>query len=176
MQDVGVGGVLGVFQVQLRVIGENLGKTSENNRCPAAKHPLDPAYDLLAEILVDRRNILGERPEYQPVQRCDPEFPRTVFLHPESIGHSALPLHAVLERNALEVALPVVGPGMIDATEVLLALAVGIQTDPRTSMGTPIFEGVDLAIRITRDDDRGLADLGGTEVAGLGKFNFQSTD
>src|SRR5260370_27428044 len=124
-------------------------------------------------MLADRGNIVGERPEYQPVQRCDPEFPRTVFLHPESIGHSALPLHAVLERNALEVALPVVGPGMIDATEVLLALAVGIQTDQRTSMGTPIFEGVDLTIRLTRGDNRCRAELGCTEVAGLGKFTFE---
>ena len=59
---------------------------------------------------------------------------------------------------------------MIDATEVLFALAVRIQANQRSAMSATILERIDLAVGVSRDDDRGFADLGGAEIAGLAEF------
>src|ERR1700744_3099545 len=99
------------------------------------------------------------------MQNCDPQLARAVLLHPKTLGHAALTLDAVLEGDAAQIALPVVGPGVIDATEILFALAVSVEADQRAAMRAAVFEGVDLAVIVPDHHDRGLADLGGAEVA-----------
>src|SRR5450432_105016 len=103
----------------------------------------------------------------------DPKFARAMVLHPETVGHAALSLDAVLECHALQVALPVVGPGVIEAAEVLLALAVVVQTDQCAAMRAAVLEGVDLAIGVAGDDHRRVAHLRGAEIAGLRNLHFK---
>src|ERR1700742_2979209 len=96
-----------------------------------------------------------------------------MLLHLETLGHAALALDAVLEGDAAQVALPVISPGVIDAAEILFALAVIVQTDERAAMGAAVLERIDLAIIVAGDDDRGFADLGDAEIAGLRQFHLE---
>src|ERR1700744_2955277 len=107
------------------------------------------------------------------MQYSDTQLERAVLLHAEALGHAALALDAILERDAAEVALPVVGPGVVDAAEILFALAVIVETDQRAAMGAAVLERIDLAVIVTGDHDRGVANLGGTEVAGLRQFHLE---
>src|SRR5580704_14877874 len=96
-----------------------------------------------------------------------------MLFHPETVGHAALSLHAILERYALQVALPVVGPCVIDAAEILLALAVVVQTDQCAAMRAAVLERVDLAVAVAGDEHRRVANLGGAEIAGLRHLHFK---
>src|SRR5580700_6757765 len=98
------------------------------------------------------------------MQRGDPQLARAMLLHPETVGHAALAFHPILERDAPEVALPVVGPCVIDAAEVLFALAVVVQTDQCAAMRAAVLESVDLAVAVAGDDHRRVANLGGAEI------------
>src|SRR6202000_1791467 len=106
------------------------------------------------------------------MQDGDTQFARAMLLHAEALGHAALALDAILEGDAAQIALPVIGPGVIDAAEILFALAVIVETDQRAAMGATVLERIDLAVIVAGDDDRGLANLGGAEVAGLRQFHL----
>src|SRR4030088_2256469 len=96
-----------------------------------------------------------------------------MIFHAEGIGHSPLALYAVLKRNPLQIALPVVSPGMVDATEILFSFAVGVETDESATMRAPILECIYLAIIVPGDDDRSVADLRGAKIAGLRQFDLK---
>src|ERR1700748_1635467 len=98
------------------------------------------------------------------MQDSDAQLARAVLFHAEALGHAALALDAILERDAAQIALPVIGPGVVDAAEILFALAVIIETDQRAAMRATVLERIDLAVIVAGDDDRGLAHLGGAEV------------
>ncbi len=103
----------------------------------------------------------------------DAQLARTMLLHLEAVGHAALALDAVLERNAGQVALRVVIPGVIDAAEILAMLAAVFQADQRAAMGAAIFERVDFIVGVAGDDHRRVADVRRQEIARFGQFNFQ---
>src|ERR1700748_3796232 len=107
------------------------------------------------------------------MQDSDAQLARAVLFHAEALGHAALALDAILEGDAAEIALPVIGPGVVDAAEILCALAVIVETDQRATMGAAVLERIDLAVIVTGDHDRGVANLGGAEVAGLRQFHLK---
>ena len=107
------------------------------------------------------------------MQQRDPQLAGAMILHAERIGHAALPLHAILERHSGQVALPVIGPGVIDAAEILFAFALRIQTDQRAAMRAAVLKGIDLAIRVARDDHRRIADFRGAKITGLRQFHLE---
>src|SRR5882757_7333981 len=96
-----------------------------------------------------------------------------MILQAEGIGHPSFPLHAVFERNPPQIALPVVSPAMVDASEILFAFTVGIETDERPTMRAPILERINLTVVIPRDNDRGVADFSGAKIAGLGQLHLK---
>src|ERR1700753_1595755 len=96
-----------------------------------------------------------------------------MLLHLETLGHAALAFDAILEGDAAQIALPVVGPGVVDAGKILFALAVIVEADQRAAMVAAVFEGVYLTVGVADHDDRRLADFCGAEVAGLGQFDLE---
>src|SRR5262249_10115025 len=98
-----------------------------------AHHPADPRIDLLAEMLLERRDVVRETAEDDAEGFREPQLARIVALHAERRRHSALALDAVLERDLLEVALSVVAPGVIDASESL-GVAAALQRDQGAPM------------------------------------------
>ena len=75
-----------------------------------------------------------------------------MILHAEGIGHAALPLDPILERHSGQVALPVIGPGVIDAAEIL-GVAALLECDQGATMRTAVFKAIELTVRIPRDDE-----------------------
>jgi len=63
------------------------------------------------------------------------------------IGHTALSFDAVLDATP-QVTLPVVGPGVIDAAEGLLALPWLSNRSMRRDARKSVLESVDLAIGV----------------------------
>ena len=88
-----------------------------------------------------------------------------MILHAERRRHAALALDAVLEGDADQITLPVVGPGVVDAAEILDVTAL-LQRDQSAAVCAAILERVDFAVRVARHDDWRVADGGGAEVAG----------
>src|SRR6201996_997057 len=122
--------------------------------------------DFLAEIFLQRRNVVGEAAEDDAEGFGKPKLARTVLLHAERGGHAALAPDAVLEGDFLKVALPVIAPSMIDAGEGL-GVAAALQRDQGAAMRAAVFEGIELAIGISGDDDRRVADERRDEIAGV---------
>src|SRR5262249_6860016 len=77
-----------------------------------------------------------------------------------------LALDAFLEGDLLEVALPVVTPGVIDAGECL-GVAAALQRDQGAAMRATVLERVEFTVGIPDDDHRGVADEGRDEIAGV---------
>src|ERR1700722_4240592 len=164
VQDARVIGVLDVLHIELPVIGECLGVAAENNRSPSRHHAADAGMDFLAEMLFQRRHFVGETAEHNPEGFGQAKLARVMLLHAEGGRHATLALDAVLESHLLEVALTVVAPGVIDAGESL-GVAALLQRDQCTSMRAAVLEGVEFTVGVPADDDRGIADEGGNEVA-----------
>jgi hypothetical protein len=87
-----------------------------------------------------------------------------VILHAEIVGHAALAADAALERNRAEVALQVVAPGVVGAGEVLRVTAI-FDGDQGAPVRAAVFEGVDLVVFASDDDDGHVAHLGRAVVA-----------
>jgi hypothetical protein len=173
MQDAGVVGVLHILHVELPVVGKRLGVAAEHDRRSSAQHPADPRINLFAEMFLERRNVVRETPEDDTEGFGQPQLARVVLLHAERSRHSALALDAVLEGDLLEVALPVVAPGVIDAGEGL-GVAAALQRDQRAAMRATVLKRVEFSIGIPGDDDRGVADEGRDEIAGVLQLDGQA--
>ena len=156
-------GVLHVLDIELPIVGKSLRDAAEHDGLAAAEHAVDPREDLVAEIFLDRRHVLRKRAEHQPVHDRDAQLARIVLLHAEAVGHPAFALDPVFEGDARQVALRVVGPGMIDAGKILLSLAVRVEADQRASVRAAVLENIDFAIVIARDNDGRIAHLRRTE-------------
>ena len=124
-------------------------------------------------MLLKRLDVVREAPEYDAERLVEPELPGVVSIHAERGGHAALALDALLERDFLEVALPIVAPGVIHAREGF-CVASGFERDQRASMRASVLECVELAVGVPGDDDRRIADEGRHEIAGLLHFDGET--
>ena len=57
-----------------------------------------------------------------------------------------------------------------------LPLAVLVEADQRAAMRAAVFERVQVAVAVTRDDDRRIADRGRAEVAGSGYLRLEAEE
>src|ERR1700689_3506221 len=96
-------------------------------------------------MLLERRNVVGKAAEHDPERFGKAKLARIVPFHAKRGRHPAFALDAILERDALEVALPVIGPCMIDAAEIL-GIAARLQRDQGAAMGAAVLECVKLAV------------------------------
>ena len=165
-------GVLHVLEVELPVVRHHLRAAPEQHRGPV-HHAQQPAGDVGAEIGLEVGCRVAERAEHQAAEFGDAQALEPVLVLAELRRHAALALHAVLERDAGELAGEVVGPAVIDAGEFLDA-AGALQAQQVAAMGAAVDEGVDRAGRVAHDDDRGLADGGRDVVAGFGEFHREA--
>ena len=106
---------------KLPVVRQHLRESADHHRLATAKHALDAGRDLLPKVLLDRNRALRETSEHKAVYDCGTELTRGVFLHAESRWHAPFALEPILECNANQIPLQIVGPGVIDAAEGLLS-------------------------------------------------------
>ena len=78
--------------------------------------------------------------------------------------HPALALDPALERDTGQLAGQIIGPAVIDAAD-LLDVAAPLEAQQIAAMRATVDDGVDLALRIARDDHRRLADRRGDVIA-----------
>jgi len=118
------------------------------------------------EIAFDRGHALVEGAEDEAREHLDLQRLQAVLGDVEVLGHAAPALDAVAKRDALQLAVQAIAPGMVDAGQHR-RVAFFLQADQRTLVGAAVDHRVDLAFLVARHDHRGLADAGQLEVARL---------
>src|ERR1700682_470410 len=103
MQQTGMVGVARVLRIHLPVVRQHFNKAADDLDFATAKDPVEPRQHLWSNKVLDGRRFVGERAEYEAVERCHTQLSRTVILYPE-VGHATLALHPALERDGLQVA------------------------------------------------------------------------
>src|SRR5882672_6884019 len=164
MQDARMIGILDVLDIELPVVRQHLLEAAEHDGRAVFEHARNAFDDLLSKVFVERRHVVGETTEDQTMQRRDAQLAQTVIAEAEVFLHAALAVDAVPERNAEQIALQVVGPGVIDAAEVL-RVALVLQANHRAAMCAAVLESIELAVRVARDHYWSNADERTAEVA-----------
>src|SRR5579871_6205657 len=80
---------------------------------------------------------------------------------------------SMLERNAEELAMEVVSPAVIKASEGL-PLATCFHAEERALVRAAVNHRLDAAFLIADDDDRSIADVRGPITAGFRNFSFEA--
>jgi hypothetical protein len=138
--------VLHILDIKLPIVWQSLREATDDDRFAAAEDSFDPRRDFLAEIFVYWGDLFRKRTKDETMYDGDAKLPGIVILHAEAVGHSAFAINAVLKCDPSQVAARVICPGVRDAGEVLLALAVRIETNQRATVGTAVLKSVDFAI------------------------------
>ena len=173
MQDARMIGILDVLEIELPVVRQHLREAAEHDGRAVFEHARDAFDDLVAEVFVERRHVVGEAAEHQTVQRRHAQLAQTVIAEAEVFLHAALAVDAVPERDAEQIALQAVGPGMVDAAEVL-RVALVLQANHRAAMRAAVFECIELAVRVARDHHGSIADERAAEVARIRHLGFEA--
>ena len=174
MQDRRVIGIADVLRVKLPVVVDDLAVIAEQAERPV-EIPFHMARHRLAEERRDRLGRRRKRAEHQAAEHLHPKRFQAVLGRVEVVGHAALAAHAVLEGDALQPALQVIGPGVIDARE-RLAVVPFLEADQRALVGAAVDHRMHRAVVIAGDDDRDLADEAGLGVARPGDVDFQAEE
>ena len=162
MQYAGVVGVLDVFGVELPVVGQYLRAAAENAGGPV-QHAADAGGNFRPEIGFEIGRVVAERPEHQTGELGDPQPLQIVLVLAKLGRHAALPLDPALERDAGQFPGQVIGPAVIDAAD-LFDVAAPLQAQQIAAMRAAVDKGVDFALGVAGDDDRGLADRRGDVI------------
>ena len=172
MQDAGVVGIADVLHHQLPVVAEPLGVVAHDPERPV-EHPVDEPRHPGAEIFLEVRRVVRKGAEHHPAPRRHPDGFQPVFFFVEVLGHAPLAVDAAAERDALEVAVQIERPIVVDAGEELLVAPVP-EAQQRPAMGAPVDECPNLALAIAADDNRRGSDEVQLVIAGLGDFALQA--
>ena len=175
MQDRRVVDVLHVLQIELPVVVHDLGRAADQLQRRLAQGTLDKPYRFRPEEGFDVGDLGIEGTEDQPAELGHLDRPQTVPGLVEIAGHAAPAVRTVLERHVSEVALEVVGPGVIDAGQALDA-APRLQAQQRAAMGAAIEEAAKRAVLATNHEHRRLADFGGFVIPVPGQFGRQAEE
>src|SRR5690242_19231686 len=87
-----------------------------------------------------------------------------MYRHVETAVHPALATDAAAERNCHQATIEAIAPLVINA-RVLGGVTRQLAPDKGAAMGASIDECVYRAIGVPVHDNRGFADIGGTEIA-----------
>jgi hypothetical protein len=145
---------------------------AEDHQLAAVEGRLEFPQHLRPEILRQRLHIRRIAGEDHAAMGGDRELPRVVRAGPEIRRHAALPADAATERHALQVALQVVVPLVVNAGEVA-RVAVRLAADGRAAVCALVDHRVDPALLVARDDDGRVADEGRLVVAGARDLGFE---
>src|SRR5262249_29739231 len=117
MQDAGVIGVFGIFEIQLPVVRQNLGAAAEDARRPV-QYPTNSADDLGPEITFEIRRIMSERAENEAGELGHPQWGEIVLVFAEFRRHAALPFDAALKGDPGQLAGQIISPAVVDALDL----------------------------------------------------------
>ena len=165
-------GVFDVFEIELPVVRQYLGKAAGDDR-RLVHHALDASCNLFAQIFLDRRYVVVEAAEDESGEQRDAQFARPVIGTTESLAHAALAGNPFLKGDRLEVAFQVVIPGVVDTGEIAGA-ASAVERDQRAAMSTAIFECIDFIVEITRHYDGHRADEAHPVIARFGDLGLET--
>lgn len=163
-----VAGVLGVeLPVRmdaLAVVAEHLDRTG--------KKPLELCGDRGPEKLHERLGILGEGAENGAADTAHPQWAQAVRAHVETRVEPALAADAAAERDCGQMSVEPVAPLVIDA-DVVARVAGKLAPHQGAAMGAAVDKGANDALVVAVEDDRGLADQGRVEIAGVRDFGVE---
>src|SRR5579871_1105536 len=112
------------------------------------------------EIVFEARGIAGETDEK----------PAAITLHSRRIKAELVHLEAgpvgILEGNAVQPALVVVGPVVVETQEIP-GVAAGVAAHGGAAVAAGVVKDADLAVIATHDDERPSADAAGQEISSL---------
>src|SRR6202000_3155938 len=134
---------------------------------------LDESRHVGAEIGLHIFHVFGKAAENHSAEYLDLERLQPMLADVEILGHAAVAAQAVSERNALQSAVKLVIPGMVDTGEARDVVFL-LQADQRALVRTAIDHCVDLAVAITGDNDRHFTHGRGLVVAGIGDLDFEA--
>src|SRR5215470_8584233 len=172
VQNARVVAVLHVLEIELPVVGQNLGRAAKNLHWPP-ENASDARRDFLAEIGFEFRSTVIEAAEYETAKFGDLQFSQVVLRPLEVFRHSALPLDAALKGNSCQVAGKVVAPAVIHARDVV-GVAAPLETEERAAVGAPIDKGMQLTRLRARNNDGALANAGDQIIAGIVDLNSEA--
>src|SRR6202012_5188073 len=167
--------VLQVLVVHLPVAGQLVLVEAENTELLAVEHGVEIVEDVLRQVVFERLHVMLERGIDHAVPRCDRKLPEAVFLVLEVLRHAAELVDTALERDALEIALEIVGPLVIRANELGI-VASRMAAEFGATMRAAVLEYMDGAVFGARDDDRCRSDVRALEVAAIGDFRFERNE
>src|SRR4051812_19823657 len=171
MQQAGMVIVPRVLGVELPVGADALPRVAEH-RYRFVQDTFDLADNRRAEIVLKRLGVLRQGAEDRAVDAFEPQSPQSVAVHIEGRVEPALAAHPAAERDRRQAAVEPVAPLVVDA-HMLGRVAGHLAPHQRAAMGAPVDEGLDFAIAVAVDNDRCIADPGGTKVAGIGDFRVE---
>ncbi len=174
VQQAGVIGVLVVLGVELPIVGQNLAVIAQHLQ-RLDEDSVDVCEQLVAEIAVERRRLVAEGPENHSAIGLDAQ-PLQVMTAVVEIGtDAALAAHATAERNALQLAVEVIDPVVIDAVE-FADVAVRLEAKHRALMRTAIKHRADAAVLLADRDHRRIAHVGGLVISAIRNFRFEAEE
>ena len=163
--------VAGILGVELPICPDALAVVAEHPHRPV-EQAFELGDDRRAEIVRQRLGIGGERAEHRAVDGADAQRAQAVRAHVEAGVEPALAAHAAAERDRGQAAVEPVTPLMINA-DMLARSAAQFAPHQCAAMGAAVDEGLDQPVVVAIDDDRGLAEIGGAEIAGVGDFGLE---
>ena len=175
VKQAGVVAVLDVLEVQLPVVRQCLRKAADHLD-GLVQHTFDARADLGTQVILDGLDVVAEAAKHQATEVGHAQLARRVVLFAKRLGHTAFAMEALLEGHALERALQVIGPGVVDAGEALGRFTLVIKADQGAAMGAAVLEGVDLARPIAGDHHRRVAHKGGAPVAGVRHIGLKAQE
>src|SRR5258708_14821109 len=119
MQDACMIGILDVLEIERPVVRQHLREAAEQHGRAVFKPTCNAFDDLVTKVFVEGWHVVGEAAEHETVERRHAQLAQTVIAEAEVFLHAALAVDAVPERDAEQIALQAVGPGMVDAAEIL---------------------------------------------------------
>ena len=164
--------VAGILGIELPVAADALAVVAEHRHRPV-EQAAQLRQDRRAEIVFERLGIIGECAEQRAVDRVDPQRAQAVRRHVEARVEPALAADAAAERYRLSGCRR--GRSTIDdrCRCARPALPDISRRTMRAAMGAAVDESVDRAVCVAVDDDRGVADIGRAEIAGVGDLGLE---
>ena len=116
--------------------------------------------DQVADVLVGVRRLAGEVDQHQAADDGEP--------HPEqAVAGEVEVLDLVHVRGGPQLALEVIGPGVVGAAQALAHLALGLLDQAGAAVATDVEEGARMPVLAADDDDAVVAELAHQELARL---------
>ncbi|VDO13317.1 unnamed protein product, partial [Brugia timori] len=138
-------GILEVLVVHLPVARKLVAAVTQDPELLAREGNVELLDNLLGHVLLQRRGLVGVGGEHHAVARRHAQLASPVLRVLEVRWHAADLVDSALERNALQIALEVVGPLVVGADE-LLGVPVAGAAEFGAAVGAAVLEDGDRVV------------------------------